>query len=273
MTAAPPTPAARHAGCTPIRPGYPVFRHRTGIDETRQVRTNRAPLELLLVEDDADIAAGIGDYLEAHGVSVDFAYTAAQARARLEVQTFDLLVLDVNLPDESGLSLCRSLKRDIRFGCPILFLTARDALDDKLTAFEAGAVDYMVKPFAPAELLARVRAIVAHAPADGGLHLHVGEFALDVQGQLLRRGDASLALHATGFALLHRLMQSSPACVSRSTLSALLWENGQPDSEPLRMHVYQLRQRLQRCFGQTLIHTVRGAGYRFVAEDDGHGVA
>lgn len=224
-------------------------------------------LRLLLVEDDADIAAGIGDYMDAHGASVDFAYTAAQARTRLQKQAFDLVVLDINLPDGNGLSLCRSLKRDAGLRCPVLFLTARDALDDKLTAFDAGAVDYMAKPFAPAELLARVRAIVAHAPAGSGLQVRVDDYALDLQGQLLRRGEASLALHATGFALLRRLMEASPACVSREELSALLWEDGQPDSEPLRMHVYQLRQRLERCFGQPLIATVRGVGYRFVATD------
>lgn len=232
------------------------------------MRRNSPPLTLLLVEDDADIAAGIGDYLDGHGVRVDFAYTAAQARARLQEKVFDLVVLDVNLPGENGLSLCRSLKREAGLGCPVLFLTARGKLDDKLTAFDAGAVDYMVKPFAPAELLARIRAITAHAPSSSGLHLCVGAYTLDLQGQLLRQGDASLALHATGFTLLRRLMEASPACVSREELSMLLWEEGQPDSEPLRMHVYQLRQRLEHCFGQSLIGTVRGVGYRFIA---GHG--
>lgn len=224
-------------------------------------------LTLLLVEDDADIAAGIADYMDAHGVRVDFGYTAAQARARLLERTFDLVVLDVNLPDESGLSLCRSLKQDGGLRCPVLFLTARGALDDKLTAFDAGAVDYMVKPFAPAELLARARAIAAHIPSSGGLQVRVGGYALDLRGQLLRRGEASLPLHASGFALLRRLMDVSPACVSREELSALLWNDGQPDSEPLRMHIYQLRQRLERCFGQPLISTVRGVGYRFVEEN------
>ena len=230
------------------------------------MRTGGRPLRLLLVEDDADIAAGIGDYLGVHGVEVDFAYTATQARSHLQARAFDLVVLDVNLPGEDGLSLCRSLKHESGLRSPVLFLTARGALADKLVAFEAGAVDYMVKPFAPAELLARARALVAHAPASGGAQLHAGAYVLDLKGHLLIRDDVSLALQATAFTLLRRLMEASPGCVSRGDLCALLWEDGPPGSDPLRMHVYQLRQQLVRSFGRPMIHTVRGVGYRFVAE-------
>ncbi|AKC88319.1 hypothetical protein WQ53_09555 [Pseudoxanthomonas suwonensis] len=230
-------------------------------------------MKVLLVEDDADIAAGIGDYLGVHGLEVDFAYTAAQARSRLQAQAFDLVVLDVNLPDQDGLSLCRSLKREHGLRAPVLFLTARGALEDKLGAFDSGAVDYVVKPFAPAELLARARAIVAHVPASGGVGLRAGAYELDLSGHLLRRGDATLPLHATGFALLRRLMEASPGCVPREELCALLWEDGPPGSDPLRMHVYQLRQQLVRRFGEPLIGTVRGVGYRFVAEAPGDAAA
>ena len=233
------------------------------------MRKDGPPPKLLLVEDDADIAAGIADYLGVHGVEVDFAYTAAQARSRLQVQAFDLVVLDVNLPDQDGLSLCRMLKREADLRSPVLFLTARGALDDKLGAFDAGAVDYRVKPFSPAELLARVRAIVAHMPAGGGIGLHAGAYELDLHGHLLRRGDATLPLRSTGFVLLRRLMEASPGCVSREELCALLWEDGPPGSDPLRMHVYQLRQQFLRRFGEPLIFTVRGVGYRFVAEAPG----
>lgn len=238
-----------------------------GTGRNGRMHTRQRPIRLLLVEDDADIAAGIGDYLGAHGVEVDFAYTAAQARARLQAQAFDLVVLDVNLPDQDGLSLCHALKRECGLRAPVLFLTARGALEDKLRAFDSGAVDYMVKPFAPAELLARARAIVAHVPASGGAQLRVGPYALDLHGHLLRRGDTTLALHASGFALLRRLMEASPACVPREALCALLWPDGPPGSDPLRMHVYQLRQQFAAGFGQPLIATVRGVGYRFIAED------
>lgn len=238
-------------------------RRRRGRDLMDRDRAMR----LLLVEDDADIAAGIGEYLGARGIEVDFAYTAGQARARLQEQAFDLVVLDVNLPGEDGLALCRALKQQAGLRSPVLFLTARGALGDKLEAFDAGAVDYMVKPFAPAELLARARAIVAHAPASGGAGLRAGGCVLDLQGHLLLCGARSLPLHPTGLRLLRRLMEASPGCVSRDELCALLWHDGPPGSDPLRMHVYQLRRQFEDRFGRPLIATVRGVGYRFVGTD------
>lgn len=227
-------------------------------------------LRLLLVEDDVDIAAGIGDYLDRHGVMVDFAYNAAQARAQLQMQPFDLVVLDVNLPDQNGVALCHWLKHEAGLRAPVLFLTARGALEDKLSAYAAGAVDYMVKPFAPAELLARARAIVAHTANSGGAQLRVGAYVLDTQRHLLQ-GDAAAAipLHATGLALMRELMLASPGTVSRQVLCDRLWQGEPPQSDPLRMHVYQLRQQCLRVFGVPLIVTVRGVGYRF-SEDAVH---
>lgn len=230
------------------------------------MKLHAPPLRLLLVEDDVDVAAGIGDYLGSHGVVVDFAYNAAQARARLQAQTFDLAVLDVNLPDQNGLALCESLKREGAMPTPVLFLTARDALDDKLAAFAAGAVDYMVKPFSPAELLARARAITTHTAHVGGLQLRVGGYVLDIQRHLLKRGGDVLSLHATGLLLMRELMEASPGSVSRHALCERLWQGEPPDSDPLRMHVYQLRQHCLRRFGVPLIANVRGVGYRFSAE-------
>ena len=217
------------------------------------MKLHAPPLRLLLVEDDVDVAAGIGDYLGSHGVVVDFAYNAAQARARLQAQTFDLAVLDVNLPDQNGLALCESLKREGAMPTPVLFLTARDALDDKLAAFAAGAVDYMVKPFSPAELMARARAITTHTAHVGGLQLRVGGYVLDIQRHLLKRGGDVLSLHATGLLLMRELMEASPGSVSRHALCERLWQGEPPDSDPLRMHVYQLRQHCLRRFGAKAI--------------------
>lgn len=220
-------------------------------------------MRILLVEDDLDVAAGIGDYLEAHGLAVDFAYDAAQARSRLLESAFDLFVFDVNLPGEDGLTLCHELKREQGLRQPVIFLTARGDLVDKLRGFEAGAVDYMVKPFAPAELLARIRAIATHAVGAGGALLQVGEYRLDPQRGLLLRGDRSLPLHATGLAILRRLMQAHPGTVSRQSLCEGLWGDEAPDSDPLRTHVYQLRRVMQEHFDEAPITTVRGLGYRF----------
>jgi len=221
------------------------------------------PIRVLLVEDDLDIAAGIGDYLSAHGIAVDFAGNAVEARARVIDGDYDVFVLDVNLPGEDGVALCRSLRQDWYLRQPTLFLTAHGNLDDKLRGFAAGAVDYVVKPFAPAELLARLRAIAEQAAIAGGPQLRVGDYVFDLQRSLLSRGAVHLQLHATGAAIVKRLMQAYPGSVSKRSLGESLWGDAAPESDPLRAHVYQLRQAMQAQFGETPIVTVRGVGYRF----------
>lgn len=219
-------------------------------------------IRVLLVEDDMDIAAGIGDYLAAHGLLVDFAANAGEARLRLLDAGFDVLVLDVNLPGEDGMALCRSLKDEWSLPQPTIFLTAHGSLEDKLRGFAAGAVDYVVKPFAPAELLARLRAVTSPA-ATGGLQLKVGDYVLDLQRSLLRRGPDHLQLYASGSAIVRRLMQAYPGCASKQALSEGLWGEAPPDSDPLRAHIYQLRQAMRASFDEVPIITVRGVGYRF----------
>lgn len=223
------------------------------------IRTQR----LLLVEDDLDLAAGIGEYLASHGLDVDFACSAAQARERVGATAFDLLVLDVNLPGQDGIALCRELRHAMAMTTPVIFLTARGALDDKLRGFAAGGMDYMVKPFAPAELLARIRAITTHIVTNESVVLAVEGYTLDLRSGLLSLGPRHLQLHASGLTILRRLMQAYPGSVSRQRLCDELWGDDSPQSEPLRAHVYQLRQAMQAALGAMPITTVRGIGYRF----------
>jgi DNA-binding response OmpR family regulator len=225
-------------------------------------------IALLLVEDDIDIAAGIGDYLALRGIEVDFAYTASQARSRIQDARFDVLVLDVNLPDGDGFSLCREMKQTLGLGTPVIFLTAQDRLEDKLTGFAVGAVDYVVKPFAPVELLARVRAIASHIRATEGVRLRVGGYSLDLQRCLLSYGDLHLQLHAIGFTIMRLLMQAYPGSIAREQLCDRLWPDAVPDSDPLRAHIHQLRRALDERFGRQPIATVRGVGYRFEDDDN-----
>lgn len=221
---------------------------------------------VLLVEDDLDVAAGIGDYLQSHGLHVDFAANAHEARARVAETGFDLWVLDVNLPGQDGIALCRELKQAHGLATPAIFLTARSTLEDKLRGFEAGATDYVVKPFAAAELLARIRAITAHASAGEGFSLQVGEYSLDARSGRLSRGAEGMQLHSTGLAIIRQLMQAHPRSVSKQTLCENLWGDAAPDSDPLRVHIYHLRRAMLGRFGEAPITTVRGIGYRFGAE-------
>ncbi len=199
---------------------------------------------------------------------MDFAYTAREACHRAFHANFDVVVLDVQLPDGNGIALCRELKnRGLR--SPVLFLTACGVLEDKLRGFDAGGVDYMVKPFAPAELLARIRALARHIPASGGLVVRVGNFSLDPNAALMTGPGGKIALNATAVLILRRLMDASPGSVTRDELNALLWGDMPPASDPLRMHIYELRRALSGAFGAPLIKTVRGFGYRFEADHGG----
>ncbi len=221
------------------------------------------PIRVLLVEDDLDVAAGIGDYLGAKGLQVDYAGNASEARTQVARTLFDILVLDVNLPGKDGISLCRELKQAHGLATPAIFLTARGGLQDKLDGFAAGAVDYVVKPFAPAELLARIQAICTHVASPSGLSLEADGYVLDLHSGLLSSSGRDLQLHAAGLAILRRLMQAYPRSVGKQALREGLWGDEPPESDPLRAHVYQLRQAMLERFGEAPISTVRGIGYRF----------
>jgi DNA-binding response OmpR family regulator len=226
----------------------------------------RAPerLRVLLVEDDLDIAAGLVDYFEACGIEAEHAFNAREAQARLLEGRFDLWLFDVQLPGEDGFSLCRRLKATQADSAPVLFLTARGALQDRLAGFEAGAVDYVIKPFEPAELVARIRALVKHVPARSGGWIVVDDWRLDPQRGLLEHGDQRLQLSASATRLLKCLIQASPGCVSRADLGEALW--GVPgEDDDLRTHLYALRRSLREAFGEAPIHSVRGLGVRFGA--------
>lgn len=219
-------------------------------------------LRVLLVEDDLDVAAGLVDYLEARGMIVDHAIDAREAEARLLEDSHDLWLFDVQLPGEDGLALCRRLKQDRAATPPVLILTARGALQDRLAGFAAGAIDYVVKPYEPAELVARIRALTRHVPARGGGWIEAAGWRLDPQRGLLERDGRRLQLGASATRLLRRLMQASPGCVSRAALGEALWgEAG--DDDDLRTHLYELRRALRAAFDEAPIHTVRGLGLRF----------
>ena len=225
----------------------------------------RAPptIRVLLIEDDFDVAAGLAEFLEPRGVYLDFAYSAGEARTALTGGEFDVVILDVQLPDGNGVELCRQLKAG-GLGTPVLFLTARGRLDDKLAGFEAGGVDYVVKPFAPAELYARIRALAQQAERSGlRSRIEAGTFVLERETGLLRSGPASVALQASGLRIVEALMEASPGTVPRERLCRRLWGDDIPESDPLRMHIHALRTLLRSSFGRDPVVTVRGLGYRF----------
>lgn len=225
-----------------------------------------APVRVLIVEDNRDICANIAAYLEKHSYILDFAYDGISAMHLALTNPFDVIVLDLMLPGMDGLSFCKKLRADASIDKPVLMLTARDTLDDKLKGFEAGADDYLVKPFALQELHARLQALYKRSHGKTDNLLTVGELTLNKSTLQVYRAGLRVDLNPTCMKLLQRLMEEAPAVVDREALETLLWADELPDGDALRSHMYKLRQAIDRPFDSPLIHTVHRIGYR-IAED------
>lgn len=219
---------------------------------------------VLLVEDDIDVAASLADYLEARNLPVNFAYSLGDARWALACSSPYVIVLDVQLPDGNGIAFCRDLHQRGALPAPVIFLTARGRLEDRLAGFDAGAVDYIVKPFEPAELLARIFA-VGRRPSLGRFSdtIEVGSFVLECNTGLLRREDTHLRLQKSGLIITQTLMEAAPGTVGRDKLSDRIWDGNVPESDPLRAHVHALRVQLRDAFGLEPVKGVRNLGYRW----------
>lgn len=224
------------------------------------------PIRALIVEDNRDICENIAAYLEQHSYILDFAYDGISAMHLALTTSFDVIVLDLMLPGMDGLSFCQKLRADAKLETPVLMLTARDTLDDKLKGFAAGADDYLVKPFALQELHARLQALYKRSHGKTDNLLIVGELTLNKSTLQVHRAGRCVELNPTGMKLLQRLMEQAPSVVVRDTLETLLWADERPDGDALRSHMYKLRQAIDRPFDSPLIHTVHRIGYR-IAED------
>ena len=235
---------------------------------TRPQATTDAPhASLLLIEDHRDIAESIVDYLEPRGFAVDYAADGVTGLHLAVTHSYDVIVLDVGLPGIDGLSVCRKLREEARRDTPVLMLTARDTLEDKITGLDAGADDYLVKPFEVRELEARLRSMVRRQRGAVARETYaIGDLTLDLSTLQVRRGGQSITLTPIGFRLLAALARASPRVVSRRDLEREVWGEVPPDSDALRSHLYNLRKAIDRPFDRPLLHTVAAAGYR-LADD------
>jgi DNA-binding response OmpR family regulator len=218
---------------------------------------------ILLVEDHRALAESIGAYLEASGFVLDYAADGLSALNLAATHSYDAIVLDIGLPGVNGLEVCRALRRDARSSTPIIMLTARDQIDDKLSGFDAGADDYLVKPFAMPELEARLHAIIRRRQSDAFATKYViGDLTLDVAAVEVTRAGRRIRLSRKQFDILRVLMRESPNLVSREDMERALWGDDVPDSDALRSHLYNLRRAVDKGFDQELIETVSGLGFR-----------
>lgn len=224
-------------------------------------------MRILLVEDNRDILANMVDYLELKGYIVDCAQDGLSGLHLAATQHYDLLVLDIMLPGLDGLSLCQRLREEAHKTTPVIMLTARDALDDRLQGFKAGADDYLVKPFALSELAARIDAVIRRTQGAGKRELSLADLNYDLDTLEVTRAGKSLKINPIGLKLLDILLKKSPHLVRREALEDALWGDDCPDSDSLRSHIHHLRQVIDKPFDKPLLHTVRGLGYRLAESE------
>jgi DNA-binding response OmpR family regulator len=225
-------------------------------------------MHLLLIEDNPDLVENLSDFFEAHGHTVDIAYNGLSGLRFAQEKTYDVIVLDLMLPGMDGLEVCARLRKEGR-DTPILMLTARDTLNDKLEGFGSGADDYLVKPFALLELEVRLGALMRRGRgANPRQLLRVADLSFDPDRLRVERAGRRIELPPIPMRILALLIRRSPGVVRREELEREIWGEDPPDSDALRAHMHALRSAVDRGAKVALVHTVRSIGYQLAAPDD-----
>jgi two-component system, OmpR family, copper resistance phosphate regulon response regulator CusR len=220
-------------------------------------------MKVLLVEDDAELTEILRQGFAEHGIRITSASNVDEGRLRVALGSYDVIILDVLLPGGDGFTLCDDIRRR-KIATPILMLTALDALNDRVRGLDAGADDYVVKPFAFKELLARVRAVARRPPAIAATRITVADLEVDIAAQRVTRAGARIDLTAKEFALLEFFALHRDQVVDRAAITAHVWDdNHDPFTNVLEVLILRLRRKIDDGFEPKLIHTLRGAGYRF----------
>jgi two-component system copper resistance phosphate regulon response regulator CusR len=224
-------------------------------------------LRILLVEDEPSAAEMLAKGLRERGYAVDTSSDGLDAGYKAGINEYDLVILDLMLPRKDGLTVCSEL-RATGAEVPILMLTARDAIDDRIRGLDSGADDYLTKPFDYRELLARIRALLRRGPTKHMDTIHVGDLTVDLQLRRVARAEKSVRLTATEYALLEYLARRSGELVTRAEISEHVWdETFDPFSNLIEVYVQRLRHKIDAGHATKLIHTRRGEGYVLAAED------
>ncbi|MCL8303586.1 MULTISPECIES: response regulator transcription factor [Pseudomonas] len=224
-------------------------------------------MRVLVVEDNLDILANIVEYLSNHGLSVESAKDGLTGLHLATTKNYDLIVLDIMLPGMDGNKICHTLRQEGRIETPIIMLTARDTLEDKLQGFNSGADDYLVKPFALAELLVRIQAVVGRSRGARRNSIQVGDLHFDLDTFEVVRQGKFIKINPMCRKLLRILMENSPKIVRREKIEKEMWGDSITGGDNLRTHIHLLRQAVDRPFSRPLIHTVPGMGYRLAELD------
>ena len=226
-------------------------------------------MDILLVEDDFDVAQNICEHFELSGHNVEWAPDGLIELERATADARDIIILDITLPRMSGIDLCHRLRELGLTTVPIVMLTARGDLDDKVTAFGVGADDYIVKPYALEELESRIHALIRRSyGVDCASVLRVGELTFNTATHQVSRQQTKLAVSATARKILEILMRNSKRVVPKQEIEQTIWGDNPPQSDSLKIHIYALREAIDKPFNSSMIKTIRGVGYRITAGDE-----
>jgi two-component system copper resistance phosphate regulon response regulator CusR len=224
-------------------------------------------MRILLVEDDRGIARFVTKGLREQAYAVDVVGTGDEATYKLSINDYDAVILDVMIPGRDGLQVCRDL-RAAGIAVPVIMLTARDTVKDRITGLDSGADDYLTKPFAVAELLARLRALLRRGRIVRPATINIADLVLDTGAQRASRSGRALPLTTKEYALLEYLAREAGRVISRAEIAEHVWdENFDPLTNLIDVHINRLRRKVDNSFASKLIHTRRGAGYMLAAPD------
>ena len=226
-------------------------------------------MRILIIEDNRRLSSSLAANLAHEGYSVDVAYDGQEGQDLAELTPYDLIILDILLPEKDGLQVCRDLRRR-RIHTPILLLTARDSVDDRVQGLDCGADDYLVKPFAMRELLARLRALLRRQSPYTNGRLEIGDLVVDPVTHTVEREGRSIDLTPKEFALLEFLLYHPNQVVTRELIEQHIWNyDFESESNVIDVYVRRLRRKIDDPFATKLLTTVRGVGYRLLPPERG----
>lgn len=219
---------------------------------------------ILLVEDNEDILANLGEWLEAAGFELDFARDGQHGLDLAASEEYDCIVLDIMLPGLDGFEICRKLRNEFGLATPIIILTARDDIDDRVKGLGLGADDYIIKPFSLRELEARIRAVLRRSGRVDSAVLQFGGISLSIAHHTVSRDECEIKLTPAGFRILAELLRAAPGVVSRKKLEHMLWGDETPGPGAMRNHILELRRAIDKPFEKPMLFTVPHVGYKLV---------
>lgn len=223
-------------------------------------------MKVLIIEDDIDLARTVAEYLELEDISCDYASNGLAGLNLAKGNRFDVILLDINLPGLDGLGVCQQLREEGN-DTPILMMTARDQLDDKVDGFQVGTDDYLVKPFELKELTVRLNAL-ARRRSGQAQSLRYDDLEMDLNARSVTRGGQALKLSPTAWRILETLLRHAPNAISKQALEQAVWGDALPDSNSLKVHLFNLRKVVDVPYSSALLQTIAGHGFALRSDDE-----